>query len=352
MRIAIDDVIYQLQKNRPRGISRMWSNLIPHMKEMLELKHELILLSREDSVCEDFELEMHKLPNYSYRSRAEDMQRLDTLCKKLQVDLFISTYYTRAPSIKSLVFVHDMIPERRDFFKTRPQFYERADNYVNADILVCNSEYTKKDLLRIYGKQLRTKKIYVSLLAVSNSFYPAKKQDIKKAKTVHGIKSDYFIVDGEPTEEMSNQFFKALSSLKKNISIVSYGGTLKGYMIADCVKYKIPYVNIRWMDEKYVPKIISGAKGMIFLSECEGFGLPILEAMACGTPVLCSNNTALPEVGGNAVHYITNYDYKSIRKNLALFLQNSHHHIKNGLNRSKLFSWKTTAKKLVEAIDV
>ncbi len=351
MRIVIDDVIYQLQKNRPRGISRMWSNLIPLMKEML--KHdELILIHRKNAVHKDFELETHTLPNYSYNTRTEDMQRLDALCKKLKIDLFISTYYTRAPLIKSLVFVHDMIPERRDFFKTRPQFCERADNYINADILVCNSEHTKKDLLRIYEERLKTKKIFVALLATSKSFRPAKKQNIKKSKAVYGIKSDYFILDGEPTEKMSDQFFKALSSLKKNISIVSYGGTLKEYMMNDCNKYKISYVNIKWLDEKDVPKIISGAKGMIFLSECEGFGLPILEAMACGTPVLCSNNTALPEIGGDAVHYITNYDYKSIRKNLILFLQNSEQLIEAGLIRSKLFSWETTTKKLVGAINV
>ena len=74
--------------------------------------------------------------------------------------------------------------------------------------------------------------------------------------------------------------------------------------------------------------------------------------MACGTPVLCSNNTALPEVGGDAVNYITDYDCESIRKSLILFLQNSEQLIKAGVIRSKLFSWKTMAKKLAEVINV
>lgn len=351
MRIVIDDVIYQLQKNRPRGISRMWSNIIPHIKEMLK-PHELILVHREGAVHKDFELETHTLPNYSYHTRKEDMGGLDTICKNLKIDLFISTYYTRAPCIKSLVFVHDMIPERRNFYKTRPQFHERADNYANADILVCNSEHTKKDLLRLYGKLLKTEKVSVALLAVSKSFCPAKEQDIERAKAAYKINSDYFIVDGEPTKMMSRIFFYAIASLKKEIRIVSYGGTLTGYMMKICKKYGIRYVNISWLDEEDVPSILSGAKGLVFLSECEGFGLPILEAMACGTPVLCSNNTSLPEVGGDAVNYFTGYKYESIKKSLILFLQNSEQLIEAGIARSKLFSWKTTARKLVEAINV
>ncbi len=349
MRILIDDVIYQLQKDRPRGISRMWTNIIPHVKNM---SHELIMIHREGAVHDNFELETYTLPNYSYHTRKEDMQGLDTICKNLKIDLFISTYYTRTPNTKSLVFVHDMIPERRDFIKTRPQFHERADNYINADILVCNTEHTKKDLINLYGSRLKTKNIFVALLAVSKSFYPAKEEDIKRAKAANKIKADYFIIDGEPTKEMSRHFFEAMSLLKSGIRIVSYGGTLTDYMMRLCKKNGIHYVNISWLNEKYIPSIISGAKGMIFLSEYEGFGLPILEAMACGTPVLCSNNTSLPEVGSNAVHYFQNYERESMKRSLILFLQNSEQLIKAGIARSKLFSWETTAKKLVEAINV
>ena len=89
---------------------------------------------------------------------------------------------------------------------------------------------------------------------------------------------------------------------------MAYGNSLREYTIADCHRRKIIIQNIGWLEDYEVPIALSGAEGLIFISDGEGFGLPILEAMACQTPVLCSKVDSLPEVGGDCVQYIVKHN--------------------------------------------
>jgi len=95
------------------------------------------------------------------------------------------------------------------------------------------------------------------------------------------------------------------------------------------------------------------AKVFVFPSLFESFGIPPLEAMACGTPVIVSNAASLPEVCGNAAYYVDPYDVEDIAKGIETVLKDDKLQkelIKKGLERVKMFSWEKSAKKLIEII--
>ena len=101
------------------------------------------------------------------------------------------------------------------------------------------------------------------------------------------------------------------------------------------------------MSNEELVKIYNQSKIFLFPSFYEGFGLPVLEAISCGTPVICSNVSSLPEVGGDAVIYCNPYDVDDIKNKIELVLNDENlqtEMIQKGLNRSKLFSWEKSAQ--------
>lgn len=97
-----------------------------------------------------------------------------------------------------------------------------------------------------------------------------------------------------------------------------------------------------------------GAEATIFPSLYEGFGLPIIESMACGTPVIASNTTSLPEVGGDSGYYVNPLDIQSIANGMKLVTSNENLRSEmreRGLARAKTFTWDRTASLVSEAID-
>ncbi len=102
------------------------------------------------------------------------------------------------------------------------------------------------------------------------------------------------------------------------------------------------------IEDKELIRIYNESKLFIFPSFYEGFGLPVLEAMSCGTPVVCSKGSSLPEVGGDTVLYCDPYDIEDIKNKIASVLYNeklSKKMIEDALLRTKAFSWETSAKK-------
>ena len=94
-----------------------------------------------------------------------------------------------------------------------------------------------------------------------------------------------------------------------------------------------------------LPSLYSMAQALVFASLYEGFGLPVLEAMACGTPVIASDTTSIPEVGGNSVLYVDPYRVEDISQAMARVLtdlQLRRSLRAKGLERARLFSWEKT----------
>jgi glycosyltransferase involved in cell wall biosynthesis len=103
-----------------------------------------------------------------------------------------------------------------------------------------------------------------------------------------------------------------------------------------------------------VPKLINQAIALVFPSLWEGFGLPILEAMACGTPVITSNLSSMPEVAGDAALLVDPYDEGAIAEAMRAIANNPqlHHQLRqSGFEQAKRFSWQKTAAETVEILN-
>ena len=352
MKIAIDNVIFQLQENHPRGIFRVWNSILPYMKDML-VNNEMILLCRQGTdVRKNFGFKTYSISRYENQLQDEDAKMLSSVCKKLGVDLFITTYNTRALGIKSMVMVYDMVPEKRSWVRGCNEFVARSKAYLNADILVCISENTKRDLCKWYDTS--SKRVEVVLLGVSAAeFHPLVSRENSGFMLKYGLNPGYMVLDGAITKEVAEVFCRAFSSLDTDISLFWYGGALKEYMVTSCEKHGVPHLKVGHLEDREVPLALSGAEGLIFISGDEGFGLPVLEAMACGIPVLCSNVDSLPEVGGDTVQYFADHSSKCMKESLARFLLDDEYRKfmgERGFVRSQQFSWKKTAEEIVQVI--
>ncbi|MCM8764174.1 MAG: glycosyltransferase family 4 protein, partial [Candidatus Omnitrophica bacterium] len=106
-----------------------------------------------------------------------------------------------------------------------------------------------------------------------------------------------------------------------------------------------------YLDAEQLACLYNGAEAFVFPSLYEGFGLPVLEAMACGCPVITSNVSALPEVAGNAAILVNPYSIEQLVEAMEKVLQNFYTRERmrmEGLKRAKDFSWEKSARQMIE----
>ncbi len=193
------------------------------------------------------------------------------------------------------------------------------------------------------------RKISVTLLA--SSFSNSKINEKKKFKNhllFVGSRKGYKNFDG---------FLRAISIskfLKNNFKIILFGGEKVNKDDHELIKkYKINYENILFLnDSNYsLSYLYSNVEALIYPSLYEGFGIPILEAMNFGCPVISSNAGSLREVGGEGIHYFNPTNPENIAHILETVLsskQNLDNSISYGFNRTNHFSWSSCAKKTLE----
>jgi glycosyltransferase involved in cell wall biosynthesis len=240
------------------------------------------------------------------------------------VELFHATEHLLLPlrSAPTVLTVHDLI------FHLFPEHHKRLNYwYLNATMpLYCRratavisvSEATKRDLMRLYG--VPEAKITVIHEAAAPHFAPATPDRIAAVRARYNLPERYVLRVGtiEPRKNLE-RLLDALVALRRSAPdarLVIVGGTgwltegffrrLEALGLGDAVQ-----LTGRVPDED-LPAVYSGAELLVEPSLYEGFGLPLLEAMACGTPVVCSAVASLPEVGGQAARYFDPRDSETM----------------------------------------
>lgn len=225
-----------------------------------------------------------------------------------------------------------------------------------ADTIIAISEHTKRDLIEYYS--CPAEKIVVIYLGYDERF-----QQIEDRRKKDQINAEYgltrpFIFNVGSIEPRKNLIglIRAYASLGKkyhqNFDLVISGGQgwlnteiykeVEKLKMSDSVKF------IGYVDDEDLPYLYNSAEVFAYPSFYEGFGLPILEAMACGCPVITSNVSSMPEVGGHAVSYIDPKDTETIKKALESVLgdkKKQSNMTRNGLEQAKKFSWTKCAQK-------
>ena len=271
-------------------------------------------------------------------------------------------------NLPKFTLLHDTIPLvfPEYFSKSSKDWYNQLINNLNPDnYYFTNSEYTKKDYLK-YFPELKPAHITTTLLACAGNFKP-EKEKTKASLEKYNLPTDKKYIFSLCTLEPRKNLIRAVKCFiefvnKNNINDMVYilgGGSWDGFIekmeneIPDFEKYKHLILRAGYIDDEDLAPLYSGAEWFVYTSEYEGFGLPPLEAMSCGCPVITSNNSSLPEVVGNAgimidfdsdeqhvQAYEKYYFNEDIRKSYA----------QKGLERAKQFGWDKCANKMISTM--
>jgi len=352
-KVVIDGVIFQLQKGREGGISRVWKALIEELSRS-SLASRIILLDRGETAPDISGIARMEVSKYDFKNHAEDSKLLDSLCAELGVDLFISTYYSYTNLFPNIIMLHDMTPERLGWDLSNREWQSKQNAIAKASYFLSVSYATLNDFRMIYPNQ-SSKPIEVITNAASNSFCIHDIAEIKCFKERFSIPKPYFLIVGQPWPHKNLiLFFKAFSRLPKKdkYEIVVSGGS--GRLQQEFSKYLDSIAcHEHFFNDSDLSIAYSGAIALVYPSLYEGFGLPLLEAMQSGCPVITCRNSSIPEVVGDAALYVAESDVEGMMKALIKVQQKKvrTEMIKLGKARARLFSWEKSGTLLINKIE-
>lgn len=293
-------------------------------------------------------------------------------------DIYYSTYFPIPEqvrmnrNIKKVYTVHDIIPIiHPEYFSSsfnEKILIEVIDNIKTDDFVISVSESTKRDILK-YRHDLIEKQIIVSHLAASDKFYKVTDfTKIEYIKNKYKINCEKYILSVCTIEPRKNLgvLIKAYKSLLENtpefnvklVLIGSYGWN-SGQLIKDIEEinsnYQTPIILTGFIPDDDLADLYSGAFMFVYPSLYEGFGLPVLEAMQCGLPVITSNNSSLPEVVGDSGILIDPSDNIALENAIKNLYNNPDLRqslTEKSLLRAKKFNWEKTSKTIVDTINL
>lgn len=295
----------------------------------------------------------------------------DMLKKKLNVYIATESYivpFLHDPEkLKVALVVHDLVA-----FKSPAKHQKKATWIERATLkkaveksewIFTVSQYTKKDLVERYPHLQLSQKVTVVYAGVRDAFF--KKRDpnrIIETQRRYNLDPDYLLMAGtlEPRKNITGalEAYSLISPFNQQRYRFVIAGKKGWYYKKIFQKVKDLKLVGRVKFLEYIPDddlvtLMQGSRLFLFPSFYEGFGLPILEAMANGVPVLASRVSAIPELGVDAIHYADPYDTVDIADGITQLLDNEEyckHLVAKGYEQVKKFSWGSTAKLIINAI--
>lgn len=285
-------------------------------------------------------------------------------------DLYFSPQESPLPQIKAgkrFLLLHDTIPLlfESKLMRNKGWYYRVIVNMNARDGYFANSQNTKKDFLR-FCPQVPPEHITVTPLAAAESFRP-----ITDKVQLEAVREKYHLPAGKKyvfslcsLGERKNLIRAVKTFLQfadKNkaddIVFVLGGACLVDFMkkleseFKDLGKNADKIIRAGYVDDADLPALYSGAQWFVYTSQYEGFGLPPLEAMQCGCPVITSNNSSLPEVVGDAgISIDWDSDEQHVKAYEDYYFNDNlrRTNAEKGLMRAKLFSWKNTTDIMIK----
>jgi glycosyltransferase involved in cell wall biosynthesis len=281
--------------------------------------------------------------------------------KKYKIDYFISPdgYLPLSSNVPSLAVIHDIAFEHRstDVGKLMLRYYRYyfPKFAKKASRIATVSEYSKRDLINTY--KISENKIDVVFNGSNELYTPINKVQQENTKTRYSNNCEYFIYVGSlnPRKNIANLLkafdkFKESDTTNKKLLIV-------GKVMFDNKHFKSEFESMQYktdvlftgrLSNEELHLVLASAVALVYIPFYEGFGIPILEAFNCNTPVITSNVTSLPEVAANAAILVDPNNVNEIAESMQLILDLN---VREKLNirmkeRILNFSWNNTAKLL------
>ena len=294
---------------------------------------------------------------------------LPYLCKKSGVDVYFNTgsIWPLLPfrlAERQLVFIHDVIPLLfPECYYKHTRYYYRLSRKIHLntyDQILVNSETTKSDLVDHLG--VPQERISVTLLGRDDRFMRI--DDIAKNQRVrekYGLPESYLLFTGtlEPRKNITG-LLEAYGKgrARKSLKLVITGK--KGWLY-DEIFETVKKLNLQdrvvftgFVEDHDLPSIYSMAKVFVYPSLYEGFGLPVLEAMACGVPVVASNVRSIQEVTGQAAILVDPQNVEALAESIDQVVFSAEHIYKQlsraSVARAAQFTWEKTAQQTMAVI--
>lgn len=269
---------------------------------------------------------------------------------------------------KSIPFIYDIS------FEKYPQYAEpRNQKFLSKQVklssqranhIVTISKSAQHEIAGFYKKSINCIGVYYPAVDLSH-YYKRPKEEIADVREKYHIPESYILFVGniEPRKNLKGlllAYEKLSPRLQEKYSLVLVGA--KGWqdgeifeIINRLIKKGLSIVfPDRYVESKDLPAVYSGATVFVYPSIYEGFGIPPVEAMACGTAVVCADNSSLPEAVGNAAVMVDASSAQSVANGMSSLLvsdQLRQDMIKKGHKQTEKFSWNSSAKKLLQEIE-
>jgi len=259
-----------------------------------------------------------------------------------KVDVFHSSDWAQPPTgAFKVTTVHDLSPIKFPRV-THPKIvsaHKARLTWVKkvVDRVIVPASATNDDLVA-YG--ISQERIRVIPEAPSPIFKVAKKEEIERLKKKYKISGKYLLAVGINPRKNTQRIIEAFDFVKA-------GEDLKLVLVGEPsfleIKEQRDVRIVGHVPSQMMPVFYSGAEALVYPSIYEGFGLPILEAFACGCPVVVSNTSSMPEVAGDSAVMVDPYDVNSIVDGIETVLKARKVFVKKGSSRVKKYSWMKTA---------
>jgi len=339
-RVVIDGVFFQMYDT---GIARVWRQLLEAWAADGFAEH-LVFLDRGRGPRVTG-VRVREVARFDYGRVEADRRMLQRVCDEEGADVFISTYYTTPVTTPSVFMAHDMIPERSGWDLRHPMWREKHYGIRHASAFVCVSEATRRDLLA-YFPELPPERVHVTPLAAAPCFYPRPAAEVTAVRRAAGLAKPYFMTVGVRGGYKNTILtFRALARFPElsNFDLLCAGATTLEQEFQQLIPGK--QVRAFQLTDDELAAAYTGATALLHPSSYEGFGLPVLEAMACGCPVVTTKNGSLAEVGGEAALFVDENDVEGMVSALQRVQRAA---VRDrlgaaGVEQAKRFSWARTA---------
>lgn len=288
--------------------------------------------------------------------------------RRRPVDL-LHVQYTAPPFAPCpvVVSVHDLSFEHLPHtFKRRSWMQLRLTvrrTVRRAAHVITISEYTRRDLIKTYG--LAPERISVTPLAAPQHFRPASAEEVARVRSRYGLEEEYVLAVGsiQPRKNLL-RLIRAFADLHRSrpkdklpqLVLVGKPAWLYGPFLRALEESHLGerVILTGYVSEADLPALYTGALCFVYPSYFEGFGLPPLEAMQCGAPVITGDQTSLPEVVGEAGLMVNPFDESAIASAIARLIDDAPLRASlraRGLKRAALFNWHETARLTLQAYE-
>lgn len=345
MKLLIDGVFFQLNNT---GIARVWRSLLPYVVQNSNI--EVLMLDRGNApVIEG----ITRIPFPSRKlaeQSADDSILIQRICDHFSVDVFTSTYYTTPMSTPMLLMVYDMIPELFGFDLTQRPWLDKELAISFSRRYLCISNSTRDDLLSFYP-EIAEEQVSVEWCGVDTAvFHEQNPAAMKEFRSKFKLPRPYFLFVGSRVQHTgyknSQLFFDAIHGLTAaDFDILCVGG--EPQIEPEVLKQLPPGVSCMRAEltDSELALAYAGARALVYPSLYEGFGMPVIEAMASGCPVITTHHGSLREAAGNAACLISGYSVDEMRMALNRMKDDAYRNSLSdlGLAHAKNFRWQNMA---------